>query len=68
MHRMSVDFPHPEGPMIAVTACSSKSRLMSSIARFAPYQAERCSVRTFRVIAPHRRWGTATAGGDGRTR
>ena len=52
MHRISVDFPHPEGPMIAVTACSSKSRLMSSIPRFAPYQAERCSVRTFRVIGP----------------
>src|SRR5204862_139573 len=40
-HRISVDFPHPEGPMMPLTECSSKSKEMSWMASFGPYQAER---------------------------
>src|SRR5712664_4154234 len=46
-HRMSVDFPHPEGPMIAETECSSMSIVMSSMARLGPYHADTCSTRSF---------------------
>src|SRR5947209_15188276 len=38
--RINVDLPQPDGPMIAETACSSKSRVMSSIAFFGPYHAD----------------------------
>src|SRR6266581_4775158 len=56
-HRIRVDLPQPEGPMIAVTACSSISSVISSIARFGPYQADNASVRTFIAIggSPRRR-------------
>src|SRR2546426_3299549 len=49
--RMRVDFPHPDGPMIAVTSCSSKSIVMSSIAFFAPYQADSRSIWIFAAMA-----------------
>ena len=68
MQRIRVDFPHPEGPMIAVTARSSTSRLMSSIARFEPYHAERFWTWTFAVTEPHPQPGIANEGGGGRRR
>src|SRR2546421_11955357 len=46
-HRMRVDFPHPEGPMMPLTECSSKSREMSWMASFGPYQADILSTCTF---------------------
>src|SRR6266480_2195190 len=39
--RIKVDFPQPLGPMIAVTAFDVISRVISSIARFSPYQTDR---------------------------
>src|SRR5205809_2936399 len=55
--RIRVDLPQPDGPMIAVTACSSISSVMSSIARFGPYQADSASVWIFTAIrgSPRRR-------------
>src|ERR1700716_3605984 len=44
--RRSVDFPQPDGPMIAVTAPRGSSRLTSPTAWVAPYQADRSSIRT----------------------
>src|SRR3990170_1179599 len=49
--RMRVDFPQPDGPMIAVTACSSTSIVISWIALFAPYQAERPLMLILTAIA-----------------
>src|SRR6266571_2170351 len=63
--RIRVDLPQPEGPMIAVTACSSISSVIPSIARFGPYQPDNASVWTFTAIrgSPRRR---ADAGHDSR--
>jgi len=36
MHRMSVDLPQPEGPMMALTWRSGKSIEISETARFVP--------------------------------
>src|SRR4051812_22500590 len=46
MHRSSVDFPHPDGPMIAVTACCGIASDTSLTAGAAPKYAHRCSVMT----------------------
>src|SRR2546428_7529156 len=51
-HRMSVDLPHPDGPMIAVTSWSAKSIVMSWIARFAPYQADSPLTSIFTTMVP----------------
>src|SRR5438094_684663 len=56
--RINVDLPQPDGPMIAETACSSKSNVMSSIAFFGPYHADTLSVRIFAAIASSPRDGT----------
>jgi hypothetical protein len=40
MQRSNVDFPHPEGPMIAVTACCGTTIEMSLIAGVSPKNAE----------------------------
>src|SRR5712691_13297476 len=56
--RMSVDLPQPDGPMIAETACSSKSSVMSSMAFLGPYHADNPSVRTFAAILSSPRHGT----------
>src|SRR6266705_2511380 len=56
--RINVDLPQPDGPMIAETACSSKSNVMSSIAFFGPYHADTFSVRIFAAIASSPRHGT----------
>src|SRR3989442_15586126 len=56
--RINVDLPQPDGPMIAETACSSKSNVMSSIAFFVPYHADTLSVRIFPSIASSPRHGT----------
>src|SRR2546427_205434 len=56
--RINVDLPQPDGPMIAETACSSKSNVMSSIAFFGPYHADTWSVRIFAAIASSPRDGT----------
>src|SRR6266705_3205577 len=55
--RINVDLPQPDGPMIAETACSSKSNVMSSIAFFGPYPADTLSVRIFAAIASSPRDG-----------
>src|SRR2546430_14211094 len=55
---MRVDFPHPEGPMTAVTMWSSMSIVMSWMANFSPYQAESDSMRRFSAIAGSPRDGT----------
>src|SRR5207245_11473172 len=55
--RINVDLPQPDGPMIAETACSSKSKVMSSIAFFGPYNADTFSVRIFAAIASSPRHG-----------
>src|SRR5256712_1481967 len=55
--RINVDLPQPDGPMIAETACSSKSKVMSSIAFFGPYHADTFSVRIFAAIASSPRDG-----------
>src|SRR5205823_4377925 len=65
-HRMSVDFPQPEGPMIPVTACSSKSKTISWMASFSPYQADTLSTWSF-VVSPsplHGPQPNHRAGGD----
>src|SRR6266566_4236925 len=54
--RSSVDFPHPDGPMIAVTDRPGISSVTSPTAWVAPYHAFRRSVR----IA-----GVSTAAGSG---
>src|SRR2546427_12560396 len=56
--RINVDLPQPDGPMIAETACSSKSNVVSSIAFFGPYHADTLSVRIFVAIAFPPRHGT----------
>src|SRR2546426_978343 len=56
--RINVDLPQPDGPMIAETACSSKSNVMSSIAFFGPYHADTFSVWIFAAIASSPRDGT----------
>src|SRR5206468_3477523 len=45
-HRMNVDFPHPEGPIIAVTECSRASILSFFKTWLFPYHAFKSSVRT----------------------
>src|SRR5437879_12219105 len=55
--RINVDLPQPDGPMIAETARSSKPKVMSSIAFFAPYHADAFSVRIFAAIASSPRAG-----------
>src|SRR3989442_15944748 len=55
-HRIRVDFPHPDGPMIAVTWCSAKSIVMSWIAFFEPYHADSPLTSIFTATAdslPH---------------
>src|SRR6266540_4401705 len=37
--RKSVDLPHPDGPMMAVTRCGTMDKLMARIALCSPYQA-----------------------------
>src|SRR5467141_1157931 len=56
--RIRVDLPQPDGPMIAETACSSKSSVMSSMAFLGPYHADNPSVRTFAAILTSPRHGT----------
>src|SRR5947199_7165241 len=56
--RINVDLPQPDDPMIAETACSSKSNVMPSIAFFGPYHADTLSVRIFSAIASSPRGGT----------
>src|SRR6267378_6271009 len=56
--RMRVDLPQPEGPMTAVTMCSSMSIVMSWIASFSPYQAERDSTRSLVAMWDSPRYGT----------
>src|SRR5436309_531065 len=56
--RINVDLPQPDGPMIAETACSSKSNVMSSIAFFGPYHADTFLVWIFAAIASSPRDGT----------
>src|SRR5256885_16240738 len=56
--RINVDCAQPDGPMIAETACSSKSNVMSSIAFFGPYHGDTWSVRIFVAIAFSPRHGT----------
>ncbi len=40
MDRRKVDFPHPDGPMSAVTICGLSPRVMSYSACLSPYQNE----------------------------
>src|SRR5438093_1851305 len=56
--RINVDLPQPDGPMIAETACSSKSNVMSSIAFFGPYHADTFLAWIFAAIASSPRDGT----------
>src|SRR5512134_2296691 len=48
-HRSSVDLPHPDGPMYAVTRCLGTSIVTSVRARLAPYQRLRPSISTIGV-------------------
>src|SRR5437867_8456244 len=49
-HRIRVDFPQPDGPMIAVTSCSAKSIVMSRIAFFEPYHADSPLISIFAAM------------------
>src|SRR5919197_3648066 len=49
-HRMRVDFPQPDGPMIAATMCSSMSIVIPWMANFSPYQADNDSTRSLTAI------------------
>src|SRR5437773_12254370 len=49
-HRIRVDFPQPDGPMIAVTSCSAKSIVMSRIAFFEPYHADSPLISIFAAV------------------
>src|SRR5439155_18454287 len=64
--RINVDLPQPDGPMIAETACSSKSNVMSSLAFFGPYHADNFSVRIFAAMEASPRDGTKADHDPGR--
>jgi hypothetical protein len=58
MDRRNVDFPHPEGPMSAVTARGGTAMLMFFSACFFPYQNEKSRAS----IVPN--WRVASGAGD----
>src|SRR6185295_14326448 len=47
--RRSVDLPHPDGPMYAVTRCFGMDIEMSLRAILAPYQSDRWSISTMGI-------------------
>src|SRR2546421_9346804 len=49
--RTSVDLPHPDGPISAVTWLGSTDSEMSSIASRLPYQAERFEISKLAAIS-----------------
>ena len=57
MERRKVDFPHPDGPMSAVTSRGAMARLMSNSACVFPYQKLKPSTS---MVPPC--WGAATSG------
>src|SRR5207245_8563268 len=64
-HRMNVDLPQPEGPMIAVTALGAIASPMSRRTWRVPNQALRSLTRIpFAMLSPHR--AVAAASRDAR--
>src|ERR1700686_3225862 len=64
MQRSNVDLPHPEGPMIAVTACCGTTMEISLIAGVSPKNAHRSLVimHGFSAVAASRDSGAAGRG------
>src|SRR5688572_3281865 len=56
--RMNVDFPQPDGPMIAVARCAAIDRLISFNTRLSPNHAE-----TFCAISLNTSGAAASGGG-----
>src|SRR4051794_36715332 len=62
--RMNVDFPHPDGPMSAVTCFGSIVTEMSSMALKDPNQADTCCTSMRFVIRASRRCDRAAPGSE----